>query len=142
MRWIKGSDYSLYDYLRDYQGLTLSERQLPLNISCPLHTDNKPSLRLYSPKDRDGYCFSCGKSYGSVSMHAALTGATAYEANRELADFLGIELDDSLEGEREYKTSTKLVDIAREVKVIKSLPESKLKKNFRILERKIINAKI
>lgn len=82
----------LVDYLNDYLSARIDERSLPKNVSCPLHKDNKPSLRLYTPKENGGYCFSCGKAFDAISLHKELNGLKFYEAVEELARDLKIEI--------------------------------------------------
>ena len=41
--------------------LNISPEKLGCNISCPFHEDKKPSLRIYTNKNRF-VCFSCGAS--------------------------------------------------------------------------------
>lgn len=66
---IISDNVSLVDYLSRGLGYSVSDSDLPRSVSCPLHKDEKPSLRLYYPKDRGGFCFSCGKSLTSFYVH-------------------------------------------------------------------------
>ena len=61
---------AISDYLA--QELDISIPYLPISISCPLHKDEKPSMRLYKPKERGAYCFSCGRAYTTSFIHAKL----------------------------------------------------------------------
>lgn len=60
----------LADYLE--KELNYKIHRLPQSVSCPMHEDKKPSMRLYNPKERGAYCFSCGKAYTTYSVHRGL----------------------------------------------------------------------
>ena len=80
---------TLYRYLTEHLQLDIPTK-LPTSISCPLHKDNKPSLRLYSPDNRGGYCFSCGKSYNAISMHQAYYSLTFNETLNQLVELFNL----------------------------------------------------
>ena len=129
---------SLIDYLNNYQGVRIDERSLPKNISCPLHKDNKPSLRLYSPKENGGYCFSCGKAYDAISVHKELNGLDYGTALRELARDLNIEVTSSPRVDKsKFKT-----ELAKAVKANTALLKQEnmkpnIAKNFDIFAKKV-----
>lgn len=130
----------LLDYLNQYQGLGISESELPKNISCPLHKDNKPSMRLYRPKENGAYCFSCGKAFDAISMHQALNGMEYKDAVKELAKGLGIkgEYTPRFEGQRQAE----LVEAIKANTALLKEPryKGKMARNFDIFARKVYQA--
>lgn len=128
----------LLDYLNDSLNMGIAESSLPKSISCPLHTDNKPSLRLYNPKENGGYCFSCGKAYDSISMHSHLHGISYFEAMKQLAQDLNISLDIT-QLEPQDKDTKELVGLVKHnMQYIKTQPN--LPENFDALARDIYRA--
>lgn len=130
----------LLDYLNEYHNLGVGERELPRNISCPLHRDNKPSLRLYSPKTNEGYCFSCGKAYDAITMHQHIRGISYGEAVRDLAKDLNIPLE-SANFEPKGQKAKELANLVSEnMKLVKSADAEMIPLDFDILARKIYRA--
>lgn len=130
----------LLDYLNEYHNLGIGERELPKNISCPLHRDNKPSLRLYSPKTNEGYCFSCGKAYDAITMHQHIRGISYGEAVRDLAKDLNIPLE-SANFEPKGQKAKELADLVSEnMKLVKSADTDMIPLDFDTLARKIYRA--
>lgn len=73
---------SLADYLSRGLNYSIGDNDLPKSVSCPLHKDEKPSLRLYYPKDRGGFCFSCGRSLTAFYVHKELSNDSFSECVR------------------------------------------------------------
>lgn len=154
---IINNNISLLEYLNTHQLTpnTIKESQLPIQISCPLHKDNKPSFRLYRPKENGGYCFSCGKAYTAFSMHQALNG-TSYKDTinyfKQAQEFQYLNLSqlidnaknsnyDSESAQTKYLRTKELSDSVKIVfKHIKKLENEDLAKNFRELEKRIFKA--
>lgn len=155
---IINNNISLLEYLNTHQLTqnTIKESQLPIQISCPLHKDNKPSFRLYRPKENGGYCFSCGKAYTAFSMHQALN-ETSYKETIEyfkqapefqylnLSQLIDKAKSDNYDSEyaqtrylrtRELSDSVKIV--FRHIKKIEN--EIDLARHFRELEKRIFKA--
>lgn len=44
------------------------------SVSCVLHSDKDPSLRVYAEMGRHSYCFSCGKTLTPYGILKAITG--------------------------------------------------------------------
>lgn len=128
----------LLHYLNNYLHLNIDEHTLPRNISCPLHTDNKPSMRLYTPLDRGGYCFSCGKAYNAISVHAQLQGISYYEAMQQLAKDLNITIDASPKKLKQDKTNELIEIITQSMSYIRQRPN--LAQEFDRLTRDIHRA--
>lgn len=131
----------LADYLE--QHLSYNIYRLPLQISCPLHTDRKPSMRLYAPKEKDGFCFSCGKSYTSFQMHQAIYSLSYKDTVKQLAEMFNIDLtqyDKSQQTDKHYAKDYVIAPLVYQcVEHIKRTP-NKLSKNFDILANKIYKA--
>lgn len=135
MRFVSSDEVSLIDYLNDVLGMNIDKAYLPRNISCPLHTDKKPSLRLYSPENRDGYCFSCGKYYSAITIHQAMTGCNVYEANKYIAETFNIDISSDDKESGSFNSNIELLIAVRQnVELIRTKPN--IHKNFRILEKK------
>lgn len=130
---------TLFDYLKHIGYLDISESNLPINISCPTHIDNKPSMRLYSPKNRDGYCFSCGTSYNSFQMHRKLNDLDYYETVQYFLENFEINLSNTAEKQREnIKTNTKIIEFSKKaIPLIRTLDLTERAIRFRELEVKI-----
>lgn len=81
---------------------------IPMNVSCPFHKDNKPSMRLYSPKERGAYCFSCGKSYNTFDIAKYTYSLQGIEGVKQTIDRLSrvfnikLELSEEVEADFEY----------------------------------------
>ena len=136
------SAVTLLDYL-NHIGNPITEAELPRNISCPLHTDRKPSLRLYAPAHRGGYCFSCGKSYTAITMHQSLRGITAREALQELMDIFSLQSLDTQE-QQEQQPQVSNAELATKIKehilpIMHSNPD-KIHRNFKVFENKLYRA--
>ena len=86
-----------------------------MNVSCPLHKDIKPSLRIYAPATRGGYCFSCGKAYTSASMHQALTQCSHAELKAYFEAHFSLNLSHATH------TPTKQVNHAKIAKIVAPL---------------------
>lgn len=130
----------LADYLEHH--LNHNVYRLPLQISCPLHTDKKPSMRLYAPKEKDGFCFSCGKSYTSFQMHQSLYDLSYRETMEQLAEMFEIDLsmyNKDKEVKRYLSDSTIAPLVIDCVAHIKTIP-NKLPQNFDRLAYKIHKA--
>lgn len=99
----------LVDFLSRGLGYSLSDNDLPKSVSCPLHKDEKPSLRLYYPKERGGFCFSCGRSLTSLYTHKFLSGDSFNECVKyflnNFSDYVSLEDIESREhrDSRSYK---------------------------------------
>lgn len=143
---------SLLDYLNDNNITDFKESQLPLSISCPLHTDRKPSFRLYRPKDKGGYCFSCGKAFTAFSIHRALNNISYRETVQYFVDtYPELEIESLLKqasnsGEditRKSKSNSAIAYKLSEVshKMIEYVRNSEDRKSdFREMERRIFLA--
>lgn len=128
----------LLSYLNEYLNMGIAESSLPKNISCPLHRDNKPSMRLYTPIENGGYCFSCGKAYDAISMHSSLHGISYFEAMKQLARDLNISLDITWL-EPKGKAESELVELVKHnMQYIKTQPN--FPETFDALARDIYRA--
>lgn len=130
----------LADYLE--QHLDYKIHRLPQQISCPLHADRKPSMRLYAPKEKDGFCFSCGKSYTSFQMHQQLYSLSYKDTMQQLSEMFSLDMSryDKAEKTEFYLSDKKVAPlVSRCVQHIKRNP-SKLPKNFDKLADKIYKA--
>jgi DNA primase len=76
-----------------YTGESLNQYRQRGNISCPFHTDAKPSFHLYD-KTNSFYCFSCKKSGSTIDLYKEIMGVVDdYEAAKQLCDDFGLSYD-------------------------------------------------
>ena len=138
---------TLLDYLNKVLGLNIKQDSLPKNISCPTHKDNKPSLRLYSPAQNQGYCFSCGKAYNAITIHQALTNSSVAEAIDYLQKTFRFAIDKK---QMAYKATHKNIinkdayiakALAKDIEYLRQNPKS-IHTNFNVFVSKIQNAMI
>lgn len=69
---------------------------------CPLHNEDTPSFIVYPPEqERDPYdhfyCYGCKKGGNLITLKMALEGVSAKQAVADMADGLGIKVNDQLD---------------------------------------------
>lgn len=137
------SEVTLFDYLTQELNYSITLNQLPMNVSCPLHTDRKPSMRLYNPAENNGYCFSCGKAYNSFTIHQQLHNLSYIETSRELSKLFNIEITYKKNPTRQQNSQLFDKKVSecniKAIQHIKNNP-SKIAKNFSILEKRMFRA--
>lgn len=92
---------SIVEYLED-RGLAAEQgirgRRL---FCCPLHNEDTPSFIVY-PADGDRntyesyYCYGCQKGGNLISLKVALEGVSPSQAISDMAEGLGIKVDDQI----------------------------------------------
>ena len=76
-----------------YTGESLDYHRPRGNISCPFHTDAKPSFHLYE-NTNSFYCFSCKKSGSTIDLYKEIMGVVDdYGAAKDLCDAFGLSYD-------------------------------------------------
>lgn len=85
------------NYLED-AGVVLQKRGNRWWASCPFHEDTNPSFTV-SQKDTGyvWYCYSCKKGGGAVEFISEFKQIQIYEARREWAKYIGVELNSERE---------------------------------------------
>lgn len=126
----------LADYMQQELGYDI--HRLPQQVSCPLHTDRKPSMRLYYPKDRGGYCFSCGKSYTSFQLHQKLYNLSYPETIEQMTKIFNIDLSKIQDNTPQVKSSDNQISkkVTALVNQVKGHPKGLLT-NFDKLSEKV-----
>lgn len=82
-----------------YTGESLDKHRTRGNVSCPFHSDGKPSMHLYE-KTNSFYCFSCKKSGSPIDLfkelmthNMGIVYSDDLEAAKELCDDFGLSYD-------------------------------------------------
>lgn len=68
----------------------------PFQVLCPLHDERNPSARIY-PDTNSGYCWTCQKAFGSVSLVAAQEQVSFTRAAHLVGEWASIDLRPTLE---------------------------------------------
>lgn len=84
------------DVARELLGLKVSRAGF---VSCPLHVDKTPSLKLYGTRF---FCFSCGLKGDSIDLVSATKDVTKTEAAEAIIRYFNISVDD-WQGARKIK---------------------------------------
>lgn len=82
-----------------YTGTSLDKHRIRGNVSCPFHSDARPSMHLYEDTNTF-YCFSCKSFGGPIDLYKEIMTANTgvvytnvIEAAKELCDDFGLEYE-------------------------------------------------
>ena len=98
------------------QSVTLQRRGSSMIGLCPFHQEKTPSFNVV-PHKNIFHCFGCGATGDAFKYLELSRGLSFYEAVKELADQVGVEIEDKqvTEAERQrFKRRATLYDVCKE----------------------------
>src|SRR5690554_2540534 len=78
---------------------------------CPFHEENTPSFSV-SPEKNIAKCMGCGEGGRPINFYRQIKNIPFYQAAKELADILGIEVETYIN--KEVDPNTKLYELMKD----------------------------